>query len=345
MVQIMGKDIDLPRDASGTVKAFCPKCNKNNDKRTVSICLDNGMFYCERCDTLGKLDDIPDVENANYQSIYSIADVYQEVMQLYDNGLEPGISTGWNNIDKLYTVRKCEMTVITGIPGSGKSTWLDALCVNLNQMHKWKIDFCSPENWPIQRHIANIVEKYTTYPFGRNAQNTERLWRANLDTALKELADQFFFLQPKEEYMHIDAILEILQKAVFEQGIDGIVLDPWNELETYRPTDLTETEYVSQALGKIRRFARNNHVHIWIVAHPTKLKKNTDNTYPVPTLYDISGSANWRNKADNGICIHRVDPTALKTDIHVQKIRFKEIGRLGKESLSFDPDCGIYLET
>ncbi len=342
-MQIMGKDIDLPRDASGTVRAFCPNCNKNNEYRNLHISLDNGMYYCDKCGKQGYSEN-PKVEGTDYRSIFSIADAYQEVHELYDQGLTPGVSTGWNSVDELYTVRKCELTVVTGIPGSGKSTWLDALTVNLNQMHGWKIAFCSPEHWPIQRHIASIVEKYTCRPFSRNALNADRLSKQQLDAALKELADEFYFLMPREEYMEIDAILNILQKQIFENKIDGIVLDPWNELETYRPDNITETEYVSQALGKIRRFARNNNVKIWLVAHPTKLKKNTDNSYPVPTLYDISGSANFRNKADNGICIHRPSFKGTETKVYVQKIKFKEVGKLGDTTLQFNPDSGIYLE-
>lgn len=340
----MGQDIDIPRDASGVIRVPCPRCNKNNDFKNMRIALDSCIYYCERCKELGYIYS-SDIEDASdYQSVYSVADVYNKVLELYDQGLKPGLSTGWNNVDKLYTIRRCEMTVLTGIPGSGKSFWLDTLAVNLNNLYSWKIAFCSPENWPIQRHIANIAEKYTGYPFNRDTENKERLRRENLEHALKELVNQFFFLQPKEKYMHIDAILEILQKTVFEQDIDGIVLDPWNELETYRPADLTETEYVSRALGKIRRFARNNNVHIWIVAHPTKLKRNQDKSYPVPTLYDISGSANWRNKADNGITVHRQNLNGVETDIYVQKIRFKEIGQLGSTTLQFNPDCGSFTE-
>jgi twinkle protein len=121
-------------------------------------------------------------------------------------------------------------------------------------------------------------------------------------------------------------------------------LDPWNELEHRRPTDKSETEFISESLGQIRRFARFNKVHVWIVAHPTKLKRKDDGTYPVPRLYDISGSAAFYNKADNGICIHRKDPRKPEVDVHVQKIRFKEIGKLGKAQLGFIADTGTYFD-
>jgi twinkle protein len=66
---------------------------------------------------------------------------------------------------------------------------------------------------------------------------------------------------------------------------------------------------------------------------------------PIPTLYDISGSANWVNKADLGIVIHR-DPgkDSTRAEIHVRKVRFKEEGKIGGVSLRWDRATGRYSE-
>ena len=80
------------------------------------------------------------------------------------------------------------------------------------------------------------------------------------------------------------------------------MIDPYNELDHQRPLHMTETEYVSQMLTKIKRFAQHNDVHVWFVAHPRQLQGWRGEP---PNLYDISGSAHFINKADNGIVIHR----------------------------------------
>ena len=80
------------------------------------------------------------------------------------------------------------------------------------------------------------------------------------------------------------------------------MIDPYNELDHQRPSQMTETEYVSQMLTKIKRFAQHYDVHVWFVAHPRQLR---DWKGEPPNLYDISGSAHFINKADNGIVIHR----------------------------------------
>ena len=124
----------------------------------------------------------------------------------------------------------------------------------------------------------------------------------------------------------------------------GIVLDPFNEIE-HNFGNLTETQYISKTLTKIRSFARHHDVHIWQIAHPTKIRKEPDvDNYRVPTLYDINGGANWRNKADNGIIVYRPDFKVDKTEVHIQKIRFRDIGRTGAVKFNYDRDTGIYTD-
>jgi twinkle protein len=65
----------------------------------------------------------------------------------------------------------------------------------------------------------------------------------------------------------------------------------------------------------------------------------------MPTLYDISGSANWANKADIGIVVHR-DPASdpFRAEIHVRKVRFKSVGKIGSVALRWDRATGRYSE-
>jgi twinkle protein len=95
----------------------------------------------------------------------------------------------------------------------------------------------------------------------------------------------------------------------------------------------------------MRQFARHHGIHLWVVAHPAKLYREKDGTYPVPTLYDISGSAHWRNKADNGLCVWRDfknDQAAV--EVHIQKIRFRQIGRIGVAKLQYIKPIASYRD-
>src|SRR5262249_48330212 len=67
------------------------------------------------------------------------------------------------------------------------------------------------------------------------------------------------------------------------------VIDPYNEIEQRRPPNMTETEYVSQLLGKVRRFAQHYGVHVWFVAHPAKMQRDGTGSRPVPTCMTSAG--------------------------------------------------------
>ena len=65
-----------------------------------------------------------------------------------------------------------------------------------------------------------------------------------------------------------------------------------------RDQDTSETDWISEMLTKLRVFAQAHSIHIWFVAHPTKMMRRDDGTVPPPKGYDISGSASWFAKAD-----------------------------------------------
>ncbi|MBK6743612.1 MAG: hypothetical protein IPG66_11800 [Hydrogenophilales bacterium] len=159
------------------------------------------------------------------------------------------------------------------------------------------------------------------------------------------LNERYTFILP--ETPSIDAILDTARQLVRRKGIRGLIIDPWNEIEHARTAAQSETEYISLALSRIRQFARANGVHVWLVAHPMKMQKdNKEKTYPVPTPYDVSGSAHWRNKADNCITVwyDQANKTSQEVEIHVQKIRHKITGHIGMVTLKYDAVTGRYYD-
>jgi twinkle protein len=260
-----------------------------------------------------------------------------EVVALYDDGLKPGDPTGWKMLDVHYTVAMNQWTLVTGTPHAGKSEWLDALMVNLADKYGWRFMIFSPENHPLALHAAKILEKYIGKPFG--AGPTARMTPDERDEGLVWMKGRFNFLKLEEP--SLESIIENCEKWVSGARKTGIVVDPWNTLEHRRPKDMTGTEYISQQLSWIINFTRNNYVHFWLVAHPKK--PAPDRMGKPPTPYEISDSAHFYNKADNIITVHRDQSAESQTvEIHVQKCRFKHIGRIGKVDLIYDKVTGRY---
>lgn len=279
------------------------------------------------------------------QGIFELDDVESDFDHLYHYGLRKGAPTGFKCIDPYYTVVPGQWTLVTGIPGHGKSNFLDSLIVNLASIHDWRFAFFSPENQPIQRHFANILEKKIAKPF--NLGSVQRISEDEKDGGKDWIKKHFSIILPDEDdNWSIDGILELAKVLVYRKGIKGLVIDPWNEIDHSRKNNKTETEYISECLTKIRQFARNYDVHVWLVAHPTKMGKDQHGRYLVPTPYDVSGSSHFRNKADNAISIWRnVDGKDRDiADVYIQKIRFKEVGRVGMVSMRFDHENGQFYD-
>ena len=276
--------------------------------------------------------------------VFDVLDLSDRIDHLFQHGYEKGVSTGWPILDDLITIRPGEMTIVTGIPNSGKSNWVDALVVNLAKTSGWRTALFSPENQPLEDHMARIIEKLADKPFMDGP--TPRMTDADLQDTKRFARDHFCWILPDDDTdWTVDRVLEIAKEMVFRKGIRALVIDPWNELEHSRPGNMTETEYVSVCLKRIRQWGRKHGVHMFVVAHPQKLYKQQDGNYPVPTPYDISGSAHFRNKADNCVTVWRNfnDPHA-PIEIHVQKIRFRQIGKIGMAPLGYVRATATYSD-
>jgi twinkle protein len=270
----------------------------------------------------------------------------QAIDYMYEHGMERGVSPGWPTLAKHYTVRPGEVTIVTGIPSHGKSSVINAMIIELARHHHWRTAIFSPENYPLERFSAMLLEQYTGLPFDGAPH---RMSRQVLAEAKAWLTEYVSFLMPEDETPTVDHLLDLARIQVYRQGIKGLVLDPWNEIEHSVPAGQTETQYISQSLSAIRRFARLHRVHVWVIAHPTKLHKAEKGEYagqyPPPSPYDISGGAHWRNKADACLCVWRhVEADDNRIEVHIQKIRFREIGKPGKVVLIYHPDCGRFSE-
>jgi twinkle protein len=261
------------------------------------------------------------------EGVFTVDDSWAAIERLYDEGMGKGTSTGWANLDRYYTVRRKQLTIITGTPGSGKSMFMDAMLMNLAKSSwEWKFAICSPEMQPLERHWATLIALWAGQPFGEGP--TPRMDRETLRQAREFVRDKFFMVLPEEPT--VDSVVERFLWTHRRHGVDGWLMDPWNEMDHSRPNGMTMTEYCNNELRKIKRVIQNHDVWGGLIAHPTKQYRNKQTgRYDVPTLYDIADSAAFFNKADNGLVIVRdKGDESAPVEVHVQKVRFQEIGGL-----------------
>ena len=269
--------------------------------------------------------------------LYDVDHYDDKIEDLYENGTAKGESTGFETLDKLFTICLGQLSVVTGHPSSGKSEFVDAMMVNLAEQKQWKFAICSFENDP-PTHSAKLMEKRARLPFfdGPN----EKMTKEEMKNHKNWVKDHFIFLDQNDgEPSTINSILERTKIAILRKGIRGLVIDPYNFIQIDKQT--TETDAISEMLTRVRLFAKANDIHVWFVAHPAKMLRDGTKV-PPPKGYDISGSAAWFAKADLGITVHRNDYEKNESEVHVWKCRFKWVGQQGMGLLKYNKVDGTY---
>lgn len=325
--------------------------------KSVVICTDNdepgnnlanelarriGVEKCSRA-LLGEFKDVNemycktgkvefDVKPFPIEGVYGVGDHWDAMLSLLKNGFPKG----WKPRGKLgnhLSIHPGYTTIITGIPGHGKSEIIDQLCLQLSLDYNLKGAYFSPENRPTEVHLLKLVEKL----IGKSAFKTEAML---LEKARQFLEDRYFWLYPSDGY-NLDNILEKARQAVLKYGVNWFVIDPWNKLE-HQYTE-SETKHISESLDKIANFNHVNGTHCFIVAHPRKMSMDGEK-FTVPSLYDISGSANFYNKADIGLVMYK-ESDGVNT-LFIPKVKFKYWGDgVGEIPQYWDRANGRYTDT
>lgn len=255
------------------------------------------------------------------QGLYRVSDFPEKgEVRSYGVGVKP--------LAEMLAIVPGTLTVVTGYANMGKSTLMNAIIGHTLRYH-FPVCVASFETdvKPILidglRMVINECSKNDLHKM--DCSDADRIIEERL-TIISQAIDE-------DLEMDIDQFLALCRTAVMRNGVKMIVLDPWNELEHKRRRDETETDYIGRAIRAIKRFAKQHDVAFWIVAHPTKPHEGSRK---IPGLYDISGSANWANKADYGLTYHRPDFKEPRAKIIVSKVRMGLPGRRDEVEVTFD---------
>jgi twinkle protein len=248
---------------------------------------------------------------------------------------QPIYEVGVPGLEDHFRIRPGDLSVVIGIPGHGKTALINAVTGHMALRHGWVIGSASFE----QRAQVDYRRNLRTFHAGRRFVNMSEEETAAADRWIDE---KYALLVPDvEDEVNLEWMLERCQVAIVQYGAKMIAVDPINEMDHYRPPDMTETDYIGFMLKSWKRLAFRFQVHVMLAVHPAKLQRGKDGKYPIPSLYDAAGSAHYYNKPDAGIIVHRIDKE--KTLIRVAKSKYHDlIGTPDDVEVSFDISTGRY---
>jgi twinkle protein len=270
------------------------------------------------------------------EGVITMDEMFEDVCNFYENGYPQGTKSLISGLDDYISFMPGQLTTVTGIPGSGKSEFVDYIMCQLTMNNSWSWAIASFENQPSSLHVTKLMEKITGKAFQFRRVPEQRISVNEFKESVAIVDKYFNFININTVDVTLTGLLQKARELVVRKGVNGLLIDPWNYIEHKVPKGYTETQYISECLTEIKSFAVKNGVHVFLIAHPTKMAKDKKTgKYEIPTLYSISGSAHFFNKTDNGMTIYR-DFKDNVVEVHIQKIRFSWTGKIGFCAFNYD---------
>lgn len=273
--------------------------------------------------------------NADYvpvEGIYYVEDLYESMLDNFRKGIQLAPTTRFGSMDDYFRWKKGDINLFVGYGNHGKTNFAIQLMLTKSIFDGWKWGIFSPENYPANDFFDDMVEMYVGKWL---TQMSEQEYTGALDF----LNNHFFYVYPEDSH-DLNSIHEKFRYLVLKKGIDGVLVDPWNQLDHLQKAYQRDDQYLSEQLKDVKRFALLNALSYNIIAHPKNPSYNQDKSLPVVDMYDIAGGAMWGNKVDQILSYYRPNYHNDKNDpnvqIYIQKVKRKRTGgRLGDFPLIF----------
>ena len=248
------------------------------------------------------------------------------------------LKTGVKEIDWRLAFEIGAMSVVTGIPGHGKSTFTTFAADRIAKNEGVRVGFMSFETHP-HRTRDHLTRLATGKAYADLSDSQKVATMAQLDRFFRIVHRTY-----EEGAHHLGWLSSMVHALALRDGCKLIVIDPWNELEHMPEPGESLTNYINFALQQIRQWAEKLEVHICVVSHPKKL--NQDFKPRAPTGYDVADSAAFFNKPACGLTIHNSKSEDGVPLVELWNWKTRDVQMYGcskgKTQLHFDVDRMAY---
>jgi len=218
---------------------------------------------------------------------------------------------GHPDFDKLVACRSREVSLLTGIPSAGKTTFATFICHHLVRVNDLRIGMGLFET-DTREVLDQLMRLHGVFPETLDADKRDKVL-----TFLNDHYRLFKMVDEEHETHGMGWLKQMVHRLCARDGCNMIVIDPWNELEHMLEPGETMTQYINLALKRLREWADKFDAHIMVIAHPKKVPDKH-----IPKGYDVAESAAFFNKPGMGWTISQNDDGI--TELHLWKVRNRQ---------------------
>jgi KaiC/GvpD/RAD55 family RecA-like ATPase len=274
------------------------------------------------------------------------SNIYERVLEVAKEGDRVGNEISLENFSKIFRFKGTGILTVTGIPGHGKTEFVDQCILDLARLYGEETIVAGFEQAP-EEHLIKLTKKLigtnVTCPSYLN-QNLTTFAEAN-----KFLVHFIKHIDTTSSGGNIIKILEIAAKRIKASRDAGgipkyLVIDPFNMLSI--KAKVNGHEKIEEILRRITQFSHQMGVLVILVAHPFKMKKDEKtNKYEVPDFYSVKGSSAFFEMSYHGLVVYRTgyleaDPVMVK----VLKVKQSNLGITSAEAyFTYDRNSGRYI--
>ena len=270
------------------------------------------------------------------EGVSTLRDIEADLLDFVHNGFKPGYQVGLENFDRIFSTYTSQFITVTGIPSSGKSDFVDQMCIGYNRNYGWKTAFASPENKPNFLHAHKLIRKTWEGMPTKDDVGSDK-WKQ----ITEHINDNYFFID-MDRYT-LEDVLRKGAELVKRKGIKCLVIDPFNKIRDVDCKTEDVNRYTMEYLTKIETFAKKYDVLVMVVAHPTKMYRDKEGKIEEPTMYSIKGGGEWYDASYHGLLVHR-DYEAQTVKVKVLKVKFQNLGENQAEAhFNWEPKSGSYM--
>ena len=212
------------------------------------------------------------------------------------------IPTGLKTFDqKVGGLAKGEITLVSGMRGAAKSTWLSQ--VVLNAINKGFCSLVYSGELKNERFMNWFFQQAAGKDFVEKSRKYDNFWycRNDIKPKIADWLDDKFYLYNNDYGSNFREIAQVLQKVIKDYKADLVVIDNMSILDLSNITDdrkVDKWDHQKLFVETLKNLSMVCNCHIIFVAHPRK-------AMGFLRLDDVGGSGSLGNLVDNAFIVHR----------------------------------------